>query len=564
MKQGRVSLSVFTWSVFVICLFLSGSSFAAVHSQTWNRTINPREARDRNPDPNIVEVTIRAKQKRVSYGAGNRTKVWTYNGGIPGPTIRGNVGDTLIVHFYNRLPEDTTIHWHGLDVPANQDGSNISQNAVPPGGYFRYEFKLLRAATYWYHPHVRTNIQVEKGLYGALVVHDPDEDASLGLPSREHLLVLDDILLNDNNQIAEEFPTDPLANALTQLNGREGNKLLVNGKSRARGVIKRGVPHRLRLINASNSRFMRVSLKGHRMWQIGGDGGLLEAPIEILPIGMVPDPDNPGEMISDPDRSKGIILTPGERAEVVFTPRGHRPVKLEWHDLDRGRHSTFYTPEGTIGVGDAEDDGKRPPRTLMKFYLFGWHSGYEYTPLSTLRPVTPIDTTGAAPIPIMFGHTPPNASGDVTFFVQMKNGMPLPFPAVTPADAPTVNVGETKIWEVNNLTGGDHNFHTHGFTFQLIETEYIDMMNPDNNYVIPAPRVEVKDTILIPKRPGARGSSRTVSRLAVVFDDTGREGRVEAFGKVPGTHTSGGWLLHCHILEHSNRGMMTFFQVFNP
>ena len=131
-------------------------------------------------------------------------------------------------------------------------------------------------------------------------------------------------------------------------------------------------------------------------------------------------------------------------------------------------------------------------------------------------------------------------------------------------DAHTVAVGDTHIWEVNNLTAGDHNFHTHGFSFQPIELQFVDMDTPENNSVVPFDAVEVKDTILMPKRPGARGRSRTILRAAVHFDDTGREGQTEAFGKLPGETTSGGWLLHCHLLEHAARGMMSFFQVLNP
>jgi FtsP/CotA-like multicopper oxidase with cupredoxin domain len=173
--------------------------------------IEPEVARDLDKEnKNIVEVEIVASVEKVQFAPGETlTEAWTYNGTIPGPTIEANVGDTLIVHFYNELPEESTIHWHGLELPANMDGSHIAQNPVPPGGYFRYEFKLLRPSLFWYHPHVRSNEQIEKGLYGALIVHDPDANAALGLPVQEHLLVLDDILLDDDGSIAAPFPNGP-------------------------------------------------------------------------------------------------------------------------------------------------------------------------------------------------------------------------------------------------------------------------------------------------------------------------------------------------------------------
>ena len=89
----------------------------------------------------------------------------------------------------------------------------------------------------------------------------------------------------------------------------------------------------------------------------------------------------------------------------------------------------------------------------------------------------------------------------------MKNEMPLPFSMITPDDAPVANVGESYIINVNNLTGGDHNFHIHGFSFRLTDTEFVDMENPYNNYVVPASYLEWKDTILVPRRPGAKSLS---------------------------------------------------------
>ena len=140
----------------------------------------------------------------------------------------------------------------------------------------------------------------------------------------------------------------------------------------------------------------------------------------------------------------------------------------------------------------------------------------------------------------------------------------MPFEMVTPEIAPVVRVGETRIWEVSNFIPNDHNFHFHGFMFQLIETEFIDEDTPSNNFVVPAAYLEDKDTILIPRGLGAQARSRTITRLAVTFDDTNREGLVEAFGKEPGNESSGGWVFHCHILEHADRGMMSFLQVMNP
>ena len=162
------------------------------------------------------------------------TTVWAYSddspGGsgesIPGPTIKANVGDTIRVHFTNNLPEATTIHWHGIENYAAMDGAHITQLHVQPGGTFDYEFPVLTEGLYWYHPHVRTFDQVEKGLYGGMLVKDAAKDAIVfanlgGRPVEEHIVFFDDVLLDANDQIVPAFSfADPLQNALYHLNGR--------------------------------------------------------------------------------------------------------------------------------------------------------------------------------------------------------------------------------------------------------------------------------------------------------------------------------------------------------
>ena len=95
--------------------------------------VRPPAATNLSADSDVVEVELVAREDMLSFGTGNMTSVYTYNGSIQGPTIEGKVGDRLIVHFRNLLPEETTIHWHGLELPANMDGSNISQHPDPAG-----------------------------------------------------------------------------------------------------------------------------------------------------------------------------------------------------------------------------------------------------------------------------------------------------------------------------------------------------------------------------------------------------------------------------------------------
>lgn len=544
--------------------------------------ISPPVAYDSDPADDVVEVVLVASEALVQIEPGLQVPMYTYNGVYPGPTIVADAGDRLVVHFHNDLPEPTTVHWHGVDVPANMDGSHISQGAVPPGGYHRYEFDLLNPSLHWFHPHIRAKEQVEFGLQGTLLVRDPLE-ASLGLPDEEHILVLDDLLLDEEGLVAPAVPSDPLERAAVELNGREGNLLLVSGERLPKLKVRSGQPVRLRLVNTSNARFWRLSFPGVA-YRIGGDQGLLEHPIELSQIeriehggGPAGHGDDGGEhsgastLVSDPDPNVGLLLTPGERADVVFVPRGQPGERqfIAWHDLPRGRHSTSYRDDGTIGIGHAHDDGRRDPIDVLELQFLGHGSkrsaGGDYAPPDPLRPAEPPEldaVTGT--LKATFGHGAPDEDGHVTFFAQRGPSGPLPFDAVTPEDAQDVEVGQTWIWEVENLTGGMHNFHQHGWSFWPLETEYVDAMDPSGNWVVPHEHPEWKDTLLLPARPGAMGSSKSVTRVAVYFGDEGREGRVAASGKVASDGASGGWLFHCHLLEHSANGMMSFFEVRDP
>jgi FtsP/CotA-like multicopper oxidase with cupredoxin domain len=129
---------------------------------------------DLNPDPDILEIELEAVIREMEILPGKMTPVWTYNGVLPGPLIKAKVGDRVIVHFKNNLPESTSIHWHGLRVPNDQDGvPGFTMDPVTPGGGFTYDFIMPDAGTYWYHPHVNSAAQVGWGLYGPLIVEDP-------------------------------------------------------------------------------------------------------------------------------------------------------------------------------------------------------------------------------------------------------------------------------------------------------------------------------------------------------------------------------------------------------
>jgi FtsP/CotA-like multicopper oxidase with cupredoxin domain len=569
------------------------------------------QAIDYNPSPTVFETVLFAHEIELRLtDSQKKTLVMAYNGSVPGPTIDANLGDTLIVHFVNLLHEATTVHWHGVELPAGMDGSHISQALIPRFGYRRYEFQLNNAATYWYHPHNKTNEQIEKGLHGALIVRDPADDRGLRIPSwRERTIFLDDVSLNANYQISP-FATDlnqpmiPWRRAENLANGRPGTHTLVNGQESHTGRIPTlhviaGAAYRLRFINASSGETFRLSIPDSRQrwYQIGSDQGLWNAAELIKPIEKVLDQRGHHNLvISDPDTRVGVTLTPSDRIEAVLVANGDvgEEFYIEAHDFVRGEHVAFRDPQNNLIFGHHHFDGANEPKNLIRVKIIGQsitnRRGTWQPPASLRRnPVQALTIDPSqATLPVIFGHgLPDNTTGDVTFFAQVQRpgpllaavrakqmAMPAPFGPIpmmkqTAATGYHVKVGQTRDWEVVNFTGGDHNFHLHGFRFQHLDSEFIDLDKPNNNYIVKPLRLSYEDTIRIPKRPNLTlGRSFTIVRVITRFDDASRPPALRrraqqllAGGLVPTATRSGGWLVHCHHLPHAARGMMSFVTV---
>ncbi len=573
---------------------------------------DPPVAVDINPDPDIVEVNLSAAETTWQFITGIDTTVYAYIddstgvASIPGPTIEAEVGDTIIVNFTNNLPEATTIHWHGVDTPATMDGSHRAQAHIQPGATFRYEYPVLDASLFWYHPHVRTFDQVEKGLYGALLVRDPAKDAELGFTGlEEHIVVFDDILLDGSMQVVPAFAyeggVDPLRNAEYIVNGREGNYTLLNGKvtDEAQITLTNGQPQRWRFLNAANTTFTRLDPielgepdpGGFLEWfRVGSDGGLDEGTTQLRfvkenwPPGSPPPPSPDFPEPLHPTASlllyivQGVFLTPGERMDVIFTPIGDDgEVFTIWQrDFLRGRHTADFDPNnpGQIILGNDPMDGYYPSVPYLEITLSGPDPGTgPFVPPADLGVDNTVPGPVAGTLPVTMGHGDPDPEGDITLFTQadFSTGtmVPLPEGKIDSFNAHDVNIGETWEWEVTNLTHGDHPFHTHGVTFVPEEFEWIDTVNPANSILVTWPFKWRKDTIRIPARGGAKGTTVAIMRGKSYFHDNGRQGDYAAQGQLPtfdknGAWTSGGWLFHCHVLEHAAKGMLSWYEVHDP
>lgn len=207
-----------------------------------------------------------------------RTDVWAYNGTIPGPVFRIQLGETIRVNFTNLLPQPTSVHWHGVRVPNAMDGvPGVTQQAIATGNTFIYEFTPKDAGTFWFHPHVRSAEQIERGLSGVLIVEHPHEPRY----SRDLVLVLDDWLLRRDGKIYEAFVTrHDLAH-----DGRWGNVLTVNGQFQPSITAKAGERIRIRMINVANGRVFAPAFPDLSPEVIAVDGMLTARP---FPLGRFP------------------------------------------------------------------------------------------------------------------------------------------------------------------------------------------------------------------------------------------------------------------------------------
>ena len=197
-RVGAVLVTLLVAAVLVVRL--APSSEATSDDSPYNVP----QVVDVNPDPNIVETTIIADELTINDIGDDREALgaMAFNGSIPGPEFRLTVGQRVRVHFENHLAdEDTGIHWHGIELANAVDGSQLVQQQVEPGGSFIYDFVVPRAGVYWYHPHhhYSTN-QVVRGLYGSIIVEDPNEAAlrTAGvLPSlaETHTLMIGDMTI---------------------------------------------------------------------------------------------------------------------------------------------------------------------------------------------------------------------------------------------------------------------------------------------------------------------------------------------------------------------------------
>lgn len=199
-----------------------------------------------SPDADLIEARV-AEQQLAPAGY-PKTEIWGFEGQVPGPEIRVRQGERVVRRFSNRLPQSSSIHWHGLRLGNSMDGvSGLTQDAVMTGRTFDYDFVAPDAGTYWFHSHTQSVEQVARGLYGALIVDEPEAPDV----DQDVTLVLDDWLLDTTSaQIDPDFASPHDRSHA----GRRGNLATTNGTYGFSASVKTNERLRLRLINAANAR----------------------------------------------------------------------------------------------------------------------------------------------------------------------------------------------------------------------------------------------------------------------------------------------------------------------
>jgi FtsP/CotA-like multicopper oxidase with cupredoxin domain len=219
-------------------------------------------------------LELRAEQVRKRIGEFT-VKMLAYNRSIPGPTLKVAQGSEVTVHFTNETDLETTVHWHGLRLDNRFDGVPTGAHQgmmtpVPIGGSFTYRLRFPDPGLFWYHPHLREDYTQELGLYAPIIVV-PTDAAYWSPTNRELTLTLDDLLL-EGGKIAPFSRTQSDHTAM----GRFGTVMLVNGETSPTLVMKQGEVVRLYLVNTANVRVFNVRLAGARMKLVGGDNGRVE------------------------------------------------------------------------------------------------------------------------------------------------------------------------------------------------------------------------------------------------------------------------------------------------
>jgi FtsP/CotA-like multicopper oxidase with cupredoxin domain len=429
--------------------------------------VDPPVASAAAPGSGILDVTIAARPATVRLN-GTDARLLTYDGSFVGPTIRARRGDVVRLHFKNDLPATTAtnllghpknvtnVHVHGWHVsPGNNVRGVPADNVhvtVPAGGAaqeYEYDLAMQRPGMLaLYHPHVHGTVaeQLWGGLVGALDVVDDPITTLQGIES--HVVVLKDITLSAGEPA-------PYTSLVEYMHGKQGDLCTVNGQVNPALGIRPGEVKRLRILNASNARFYRLSLQGHTLHVVGTDGGLLYSPYPV------------------PE----ILLSPGERADVLVKASGTKG-SYKLLALPYARQGNMTTPQITLMTVQVRSDASASSKVVPAVVNAEARRLGGDTSLLPRRQFTLSMGQGRGYI-------------DGVSFDVLADG------TIHAAEHHST-VGTEEIWEIVNQSGMDHPWHQH-----VNDGQVIAMSGGDGAVARYAQLVTGtaawKDTIIVPK-----------------------------------------------------------------
>lgn len=532
---------------------LSAAMGAASALPLWSRSLMAEQVRPELPVPALLTADPRgminiAVQQGQTQWRGKSVTTWGYNGNLLGPAIQLDRGRPVTMNVHNKLPEATTVHWHGLALPGEADGG--PQAVIAPGAFRRVSFTPDQpGATCWFHPHQHgcTGYQVAQGLAGLVILKD-DVGEKLLLPK---VWGVDDIpvILQDKRLSADGGKIDYALDMMSAAVGWFGNTMLTNGEIYPLQAVPRGWL-RLRLLNGCNARSLNLTTSDQRpLYVIGSDGGLLTEPVKLTELSMMPGErfevlvnthdGKTFDLQTLPVRQVGMTLAPFDQPLPLLTIQplqilssGTLPDKLV--DMPALPSYDGVKERWLQLMMDTELD-RRGMQALMDKYgrsaLAGMRSEIHGTDGDTssatgkkmAQNTMPGMDNGSMP---GMEHTPLAQKPDDFHNINKING--VAFDMNTPLF--DVKQGALEKWTISG-EGDDmlHPFHIHGAQFRILS---------ENGKPPVAHRCGWKDMVCV---EGGR------SEVLVRFNHLASKDQA--------------YMAHCHLLEHEDTGMMLGFTV---
>jgi suppressor of ftsI len=454
---------------------------------------------------------------------GHAFAAYGFNGQMPGPLIRVPRGATIVVRFHNRIDLPSSVHWHGVRLENRNDGAvGVTQQPVPPGGDFTYTVHFPDAGIYWYHPHVREDIEQAMGLFGNLLVDDADS-AYWSPANQEQVLMLSDLLMQADTLIPYGEDGSDFA-----LMGRVGNLLLVNGEPGYRLRVHRGAVVRFYLTNAASSRTWNLSFGGAPIKLLGSDVGRFERE----------------------DTVSSVVLAPAERyvAAVRFERPGVYPILNMVQAINhfRGEFAPEVDTLGTVTVDSAAADpdlaaafdSLRANRAVTR-ELARYRQAFDRPPDKRLT--LTVHTTGLPLATVQF------MTIDTAYYapVEWVDGMP---------DMNWLSTSRQVRWVIRDDATGKENGDIDWRVRRGSLVKLRIFNDPRSFHPMQHPIHLHGQRMLVVARDGVRTRNLVWKDTVIVPVGSTVDLLIDA-------SNPGDWMLHCHIAEHLGAGMMAVMRV---